>query len=164
MLNEYHTLGWRTVPFVTPRRAASMSALGQKQTLLKVCDKSALPPNADIDRWHREVCLVKLPAKSQNTALRKNPRSGSRGRHMSCLPGVRDHNEISIRYVFAFLFSPASIFIYQICRSPRRPVPAARLSPRNANAGRCNIARNARGVSRLAPANCHDSLFYRSIA
>src|SRR6516165_3992910 len=64
--------------------------------------------------------LLELPAKSQNTALRKNPRSGSRDPHMSCLPGVRDHNEISIRYLFAFLFWPARHF-----HLPNLPVCAA---------------------------------------
>ena len=40
--------GWRIVPFVTPKRAAPMSALGQKQTSELVRSMSALPPKADI--------------------------------------------------------------------------------------------------------------------
>jgi hypothetical protein len=35
-----------------------MSALGQKRTSEHVRVMSALPPKADNDRWHREVCFV----------------------------------------------------------------------------------------------------------
>src|SRR6516165_4399473 len=36
----------------------SMSALGQKRTLGHLQTMSALPPKADINRWHREACFV----------------------------------------------------------------------------------------------------------
>ncbi|MGB6286704.1 MAG: hypothetical protein WBG18_20195, partial [Xanthobacteraceae bacterium] len=56
-----------------------------------------------------------------------------------------------------------AIFIYQICSLRRGPVRGARLSPEATMAARSDIARSARVVRRLAPANCHDSLFYRSM-
>ena len=111
------------MPFVTPRRAASMSALGQKQTLQQVCDMSALPPNADIDRWHREVCLVDCSSCERNPKTRhcaKIPGLEAEIRICHAYPVVRDHNEISIRYVLAFLFWPARHF-----HLPNLPVCAA---------------------------------------
>jgi hypothetical protein len=40
--------GWRIVPFVTPKPAVPMSALGQKRTLVRLYTMSAIPPKADI--------------------------------------------------------------------------------------------------------------------
>jgi hypothetical protein len=44
-----------------------MSALGQKQTLRRVCVMSALPPKADIDRAGWNVRFVPLPDKAQSS-------------------------------------------------------------------------------------------------
>jgi hypothetical protein len=40
--------------------ARGMSALGQKQTLPHICVMSALPPKADIDWHHSNVCFVPI--------------------------------------------------------------------------------------------------------
>jgi hypothetical protein len=49
--NEKNNTFWvEIVPFVTPKRAALMSALGQKQTFSDVRRMSALPPKADMER------------------------------------------------------------------------------------------------------------------
>src|SRR5262249_14454353 len=50
--------GWRIVPFVTPKPAAPMSALGQKRTLGRLGSMSALPPKADIGTQSRNVRFV----------------------------------------------------------------------------------------------------------
>jgi hypothetical protein len=52
---EYHIFGSRIVPFVTPKRAALMSALGQKQTFALQWATSALPPKADMCGATRDV-------------------------------------------------------------------------------------------------------------
>jgi hypothetical protein len=48
------------VPFVTPKQAAAMSALGHKRTSKPVCVMSALPPKADMDHNGWDVRFVPL--------------------------------------------------------------------------------------------------------
>jgi hypothetical protein len=47
------------VPLIT-LRPVPMSALGQKQTLRRLIAMSALPPKADLDRRHSNVCFVPI--------------------------------------------------------------------------------------------------------
>jgi len=63
------------VPFVTPKRATAMSALGQKQTSRHLQPMSALPPKVDIRNHPVFVEVAPAIAQTPSHAFRTSPGS-----------------------------------------------------------------------------------------